>query len=635
MSHKATPPPPNWLKCIHPGMRIHLGGGAACPIDLIEDFLAAVHHIGDLEFFQSLSLQNSHWAEERYSNNLKVNAVYLDPHLANMVNDGIADYSPCHYSDIPAMIQDGTIRIDAAFIMVSPPDSHGFCSLGPSIGWSPSAIDAARCVIAQINPKLPQTAGQSWIHESRINFSITKEHELPELPPYKSQHKEDPYERIGQYAAQLVNDGDTLQFGLGPVGNALANALHGHRHLGIHSEVFSDAMQKLFADGVIDNSRKTLVHGKIVTSNALGSRSLYAFIDQNPHFDFRPTDFVNNPITIARNDNMVSVNGALMADITGQIVLDSLSGLFRSGVGSMVDFVLGAAMSRGGRPIIALPSTRFAEDGSRVSNVVAQLPAGAGVACQRSDIFYIITEFGIATLRGRTIQDRIKEMIQIAHPDFREELLKDARNHHLLPSYFSIPPVQLEALNTTQAQRLHLKDKKVYLLRPLNPADDLRLQEFFYSHTEETIVRRYGFTVTRMSRQRAFELVGINQNTDLGLAIIEMLGPRQVIQAVGRYYLDPDGKSAEMAFVVAESKRRLGMARVLLTRMIEVATQRRLHKLWAQVDHDNTPMLKLFRKCNSVEAPGEDPHTICIEINLASQLSSQDSKKPGRFIPFR
>ncbi len=624
----ALPPPPTWRKCLRPGMRIHLASGAACPVALVEDLLPHVREIEDLELIQGLTLPPEPWLEASGHAGLKINAFYLDARLSALVNKGDADYTPVHFSDIPVLYRDGTIRIDAALIMVSPPDAYGYCSLGPSVEWTHAALEKARVVIAQVNPRMPRSGGLSTIHISRIHHAIEKASELPELEPVEV---DGVHRQIGEYTAQLIKDGDTLQFGVGPVGEGLAPALGRHRHLGIHSEVIGDGIMRLFKQGVIDNSRKSLLPGKIVASHALGSRDLYAFIDANPHVDFRPTEFTNNPLSIARNDRMVSINGALLMDITGQVVVDSVQGLFRSGVGSMVDFVRGAAMSRDGRPIIALASTGLDEKGERYSRIVAQLPVGAGVGCHRADIHYVVTEHGIATLRGRTIQERVQELVQVAHPDFQEALLREAREHHLLPSYFQLPPPPAGAESGIPVSRIRLRDEREYILRPLGPADDRRLQEFFYSHTEETIVRRYGFTVTRMSRERAFELVGIDQNRDLALAIVELQGPRQVIHAVGRYYLDKNRKGAEMAFVVAENKRRTGMARVLLEHMLDIARERGLEHLWAQVDRDNIPMLGLFRDYGAVESEGEDMHTLRVDIPLTSKQAPR--KKP--FLHFR
>ncbi len=614
------PKEPDWKACIRPGMRIHLASGAGCPVALINSLLEHVHEIGDLEIIHGLTLEQSPWLDEKYNPHLKINAFFLDEKLGDLVNQGLADYTPAHYSDIPTLFSDGTIRVDAALIMVSPPDDHGYCSLGTTVEWSLEAVRSAQVVVAQINPLMPRSNGLSHIHLSKIHYAITASEPLQELTVSETDPE---YDQIGDYIAQLIRNGDTLQFGIGPVANSLSQSLLQHRNLGIHTEVAGDAVMELFRAGVIDNSRKSFLPGKIVCSHCLGSQDLYAFIDGNPHFDLRPTEFTNNPIIIARNDNMVSINSALITDLTGQVVVDSIRGMFRSGVGSMVDFVRGATMSRNGRPIIALPSTGIDENGERFSRIVAELPMGAGVGCHRSDVHYLVTEQGIAGLRGRTIQERTQELIQVAHPDFREALLEKARNHHLLPPYFQLPPPWKGSAHGIQIRKLQLKDQQEYILRPLGPADDRRLQEFFYSHTEETIVRRYGFTVSRMSRERAFKLVGIDQNRDLALAVIELQGPRQLIHAVGRYYIDRDGKGAEMAFVVSEKKRRLGMASILLERMIEIASERGLERLWAQVDRDNTPMLALFRRYQAEEGDGDDMHTVNIVIKLQDNPAAE------------
>jgi acyl-CoA hydrolase/ribosomal protein S18 acetylase RimI-like enzyme len=613
--HDAPPlPPPDWRRLLKPGQRILLGSGAACPLQLVESMLAHVHHVGDLELVHGLTLGPAPWTDPRHQPHLKVNAFYLDPRISDLVNAGTDDYTPVHYSEVPGLFRDGVLRIDVVLVMVSPPDAYGYCSLGPSVDWMPAAIAAAHTVVAQINPRMPRTGGLSYLHTSAFASALEAEAPLPEwdLPPV-----DEVAQRIGAYVAQLINDGDTLQFDAGPIGQGVAHALKNHRRLGIHSELVSDGMMRLFASGVVDNSAKTLLPGKIVATKALGSQGLYGFLDHNPHFDFRPTDFVCNPLTIARNERMVAVNSALMVDLTGQVVVDSVQGRFRSGVGSTTDFVRGAAMSRDGRPIIALPSTGADADGRVFSRIAAELPPGAGVGCNRADVHYIVTEHGIATLRGRTIQERVTELIQVAHPDFREALLAAARAQHLVAAYFQLAPPVDDERHGIPTRRVRLRDNRDYILRPLNPADDRRLQEFFYSHTEETVIRRYGFTVTRMSRERAFELVGVDQTRDLALAIMELQGPRQVIHAVGRYYLDADGKAAEMAFVVGESKRRVGMARTLLGQMLETAAKRGLAMLWAQVDRDNIPMLRLFRSLDARELPGEDSKSVRIEIPLA------------------
>lgn len=609
------PPLPDWRKVLAPGSRLFIGSGAACPHELMLRVLAQAERLNDIQLYQSLTLGPSPWTEERYRRFLSVNAFFLDPRLSDLVNAGQDDYTPVHSSEIPQLLRDGVIPIDTALIMVSPPDAWGYCSLGPSVSLLPAVLSVARTVVAQINPLMPRVAGAGQIALNQIHYAF--EHSAP-LPEFVGPVPTAAHRQIGYYAAQLVDDGDTLQAGVGAVGQALLQALGRHRRLGWHGELIGNDVKALFEAGVLDNSRKTLLPGKIVGTMLLGSQALYTFADGNPHLELRPTEFVNHPINIARNDQMVAVNSALQVDLTGQVALDSVQGKFRAGIGSQVDFVRGAALSRRGRPIIALPSTEVDDQGRTRSRIVAQMPLGAGVGLHRADVHYVITEYGIASLRGRSIQERVQELIQIAHPDFREDLLREARTHHLVPPYFQLSPPPRDAEGSLlQREKIRLRDGGDYVLRLLNPSDDRRLQEFFYSHNEDTILRRYGFLVTRMSRERAFELVGVDQNRDLALGIFELQGPRQVIHAVGRYYLDRNGTSAEVAFVVGERKRRLGMARVLLRRLIDVARARGLLHFWARVDRDNEAMLALFRSLGGQELPGESLEELRVEIPLA------------------
>lgn len=615
-----------WSRLLRSGQRLFLGAGAACPTLLMKDLLGHVSGLGELELFQSLVLGPSPWTEELYRPHLKTNAFFLDPRLSELVNAGDEDYTPAHYSDIPRLFAERVIRLDLALIMVSPPDEHGYCSLGPTVELTPAACSAAHTVVAQINPLLPRTCGQTHLPRTRLAHVWEAAAELPELPPSSVDAA---HERLGRYVAQLIDDGDTLRIGVGPVGQGVWQALEQHRHLGLHSEVLSDAAWRLFERGVLDNSRKSLLPGKLVAGIALGSRDFYRFLDANPHVDLRPTGFVSDPFVIAQNERMVAVSSALEVDLTGQVVLDSVRRKFRAGLGSQVDFLRGAAMSQRGRPIIALPSTGVDEQGERYSRIVAELAPGAGVGVSRADVYYVVTEQGIATLRGRSVQERTLELIQVAHPDFREALLRAARAQNLVPRHFNLPPPTQDEAGVLAPTKVRLPDEQDYLVRPLNPADDRRLQEFFYSHTEETINRRYGFTLTRMTRERAWELVGVDQNRDVAFGVFALDGPRQVIRAVGRYYIDREGKGAEMAFVVAENARRRGMARLLLERMLAVARARHLEFLWAKVDRDNAAMLRLFHHFGARETATEE-HEVRVEIPLSAGASSPVK----RFLPF-
>lgn len=602
----------DWPRLLRSGCRVFVSTGATTPHQLVLDALQTAPAAEDLQFHHGLSVGQPPWAAHPYRSRLRRNAFYLDPRHHQLLNTGHDDYTPSNHADIPSLFQERIVDLDLALIMVTPPDAYGYCSLGPNVDLTLSALQVARTVVAEINPRMPRTAGQSFIHIDQIDYARERSTALPafsraQLTPEAT--------KIGQYVAQLIEDGSTLQLGVSALAEGVAAALKNHRHLGIHTEVFGEALMELFQLGIVDNGQKNFLPGKMITGCALGSQRLYDFIHDNPHLDFRPTEWVNSPLNIAKNNRMVSVNSALQVDLTGQVVVDSLQSQFRSGMGSQADFVRGASMSQGGRPIIALPSTDQVE-GRTVSTIVAELEPGAGVGCTRADVHYVVTEYGVASLRGRSTQERVLELIEVAHPDFREELLAQARKHNLVPAFFVLPPPYEGEGGAIAYRKVRLRDDRHYILRPLNPADDRRLQEFFYSHTEETINRRYGFTLTRMTRERASRLVSVNQYHDLAMAIFELRGPRQIIHAVGRYYLDEDGKSAEMAFVVSEMKRRLGMARLLLETMMDIAQRRGLEHLWAQVDNANQGMLTLFRKMGALSEPSDDPAATRITLPL-------------------
>jgi len=346
----------------------------------------------------------------------------------------------------------------------------------------------------------------------------------------------------------------------------------------------------LIEAGAVDNSQKGPFAGRSIAAFVAGSRALYDFVDGNKAVELHPSDCVNHPIAIAGNHRMVTVHSALQVDLSGQVIADSVGHRFQSGIGSQVDFIRGAALCPEGRPIIALPATT--KEGQ--SSIVATLEPGAGIVTSRGDVHYVVTEFGIATLRGRSIRERALELVQVAHPDHRADLLAIAKARKWVPVYEKLPASIVTGLAGIAIERLRLAGEP-YVLRPLQPSDERRLQDFFYSHTQETIQARYGYMLNRMSRERAYELVNVDQTRDLALAILEVQGPREVIDAVGRYYLDEDGRCAEVAFVTRESARHHGMARALLERMRAIAAKRGLGALRAQVQLENEAMLGLFR----------------------------------------
>jgi acetyl-CoA hydrolase len=343
------------------------------------------------------------------------NALFIGNNTREAMNAGRADFTPVFLSEAPGLFKT-TLPLDVAIIQVSPPDKAGFCSLGISVDCAKPAAEAANTVIAQVNPQMPRTHGDSFIHVDAIDHMVPVDEGLIEVqcPP-----PSDVARKIGENVASLIEDGSTVQVGIGGVPDGVLAALTGHRHLGVHTEMFSDGLLDLMERGVVDNSAKSYHAGKVVTSFVIGTRRLYDFVDDNPMIEMHPVTFTNDPVIIARNDRMVAINSAIEVDLTGQVCADSVGHRLYSGIGGQVDFVRGAVRSRGGKAIIALPST--AERG-RISRIVAELKPGAGVVTTRGDVRFVVTEYGVADLHGRTLRERARALIAVAHPQFRAAL---------------------------------------------------------------------------------------------------------------------------------------------------------------------------------------------------------------------
>ncbi|MBF0161657.1 MAG: GNAT family N-acetyltransferase [Magnetococcales bacterium] len=604
--------PKEWKKFVKPGDRIFIGSGPGCPHALVRSLLDRVHskHFFDLELVHILTLGETPWLDPGYQDALRVNALFLGEETRKAVHRGDADYTPCFLSEIPALFSKGVLPIDVALVQLSPPDETGYCSLGVTVDIVRAAIESARYVIAQFNPLMPRTFGNTRIALEEVDAYLEIPAPLPELPSAKM-NKET--ERIGQHVAMLVEDGATLQMGIGKIPDAVLMALRHHKHLGVHTEMFSDGLMALMQEGVVDNSRKALHTGKTVTSFCMGSQALYDFVRDNPLVEFYTSDYVNNPNIIAQHDQMIAINSALEVDLTGQVVSDSIGHRFYSGIGGQVDFIRGAAKSRGGRPIIALPSVT--KQGK--SRIVPFITEGSGVVTSRGDVHYVVTEYGIATLRGRSIRERALELIQVAHPDHRKMLLQQVRKSFWVPSYQQSAPAPAKDVEDLPVEKIRAKDENTYFLRPLQPSDERRLQEFFYSHDQETLLLRYHYVPTRLSRERAYALVNIEQDRDLALCITTRQGPREELQAVGRYYLLPKSKTAELALVVREDKRNMGFGKLLLKRIIQVARKRALTSLLAVVQGGNQRMRTLLEKAGFVAQPNsEDPASVTLSLTL-------------------
>ena len=608
----ALPPEPNWHKLIKSGSRVFVGGTASVPYALVQHLIENSEGFSDIELVHMLALGDTRWAKEEYKRLFKANTFFIGGEaIRRAVDEGRADYTPVFLSEISSLFSDGTLALDAALVNVSPPDEFGYCSLGAAVDISMSAVRNCQQVVAQINPQVPRTAGHSYIHISEITACIEASEPLVEVspPPIDSVA-----ERIGQYVSMLVDDGATLQFGIGKIPSATLKYLCHHKDLGIHSEMLTDSVIELLSSGAVTNKKKTFHPGKVVTSFAIGSRKLYDLIDNNPHIEFYPSSYVNKPTNIAKNDNMIAINSALEVDLTGQVVADSLGYDFYSGIGGQVDFVTGASISKGGKPIIALPSTAKDET---ISRITPRISEGAGVVTSRGNVQYIVTEYGIASLKGKSIRERALELIRVAHPKFRAQLLEEVRKHYWVPHYQEKYPTDIPELGAIQLKRLNIQGETFYM-RPLNPADERRLQEFFYSHTKETLRLRYNYDPKQMSREKSCNLVSVDQSADVALCIVKQDGSRITIQAVGRFYLEPVSNTCEVAFVTRETQQGKGMASRLLNQLIDIAKARGIEKMMAYVRGENKPMITIFEQANFIRKFTGDPSDIELVLDVAN-----------------
>jgi acetyl-CoA hydrolase len=395
------------VRAIHSNDRVYIGGGAGVPVRLMEALTARAGELRDVELTHILTFAPAPYADPQYQESFRVNALFIGGNVRPAVQQGRADFTPVFLSEIPGLFRNGILPLDVALISLTPPDEHGFCSFGVEVGTTKPAAEA--------------TLGDSFIHVSRLHHVVEVDYPLPEAPQGGSSEQ---HLQIGQHIAKLIPDGATLQMGIGSIPDAVLQRLGGHKDLGIHTELFSDGVIELVERGVITCARKTFHPGKIVAGFLFGTKQLYEFIDNNPLIEMHPTDYVNDPFNIAQNDKMIAINSAVQIDLTGQVCADSIGSRFYSGVGGQVDFVRGAARSKGGLPVIACQASA---QGGAVSRIVPALYEGAGVTTSRNDVHVVVTEYGVAWLYGKTVRQRAQALIDIAHPQFREELRCAAR----------------------------------------------------------------------------------------------------------------------------------------------------------------------------------------------------------------
>jgi 4-hydroxybutyrate CoA-transferase len=415
--------PASIMSPIQSGQRIFIHGGAATPLKLIELLVAEAPRLENVELIHLHTMGDAAYADPKYSKHFRVANLFVGPNMRKKMNLSGVDYLPLFLSEIPALFRSGKRPLDVSLIHVSPPDPHGFCTLGTSVDVARAAIENSRIIIAQINRQMPRVHGDGFIHISQIHHSIEIDEPIPEVPPVPLRPEE---LAIGKHVASLVENGSTLQTGIGSIPDAALASLTGHRRLGVHTEMWSDGMLELIRCGAVDNSEKKIHPGKTVSGFVTGTKALYNYIHDNPSVVQLDISYVNSPNNIARNPKVVAINSAVEIDLTGQVCADSIGSHVISGVGGQMDFMRGASLSPGGKPVIALTS-RSKKGHPRISAV---LKPGAGVVTTRAHVHYVVTEYGIADLYGKTLCERAHALMKIAHPEDRERLQKEWTEHY-------------------------------------------------------------------------------------------------------------------------------------------------------------------------------------------------------------
>lgn len=415
------------VKVIKSRDKLIIQPGCAAPFELIDAMIRRKDELSEVEIYHILVVGEIPYTKLGMEKHFKHKAFFIGANARSAVNEGRAEFIPIFLSEVTMLFKRGVIQADVALIHVSPPDEHGFCSYGIDVGNIKTPAEKAKCVIAQVNKNMPRALGNSFIHVNKIDFIVEVDEPLKELPqsdPDATPELLSIYDKIGKHVAGMIEDGSTLQMGIGAIPDAVLKYLHHKNDLGVHTEMFSDGLIELVEEGVVNGEKKTLHPGKIIAGFVLGTKRSYNFIDNNPVFEFHPQEYVNDPFLISKNDKMVAINSAIEIDLTGQVCSDSIGTKFFSGIGGQVDFVRGAAHSEGGKPIIALPA---ATKDLKFSKIVTTLKPGAGVVTSRGDVHYVVTEYGVAYLFGKSIQERVRALIDISHPAFRDELTEFAK----------------------------------------------------------------------------------------------------------------------------------------------------------------------------------------------------------------
>ncbi len=590
---------------IHRGDRIFISTACGEPQYLVSALIKYVEAhpkaVIDAEVYHVWTLGVAPYAGEKFKYNFRHNSFFIGNNTRDAVNQGMADYTPIFLSEVPELLNRKMIQVDVALIQTSPPDSHGYMSLGVSLDIVKAAAKNASVVISQVNSHMPRVHGDGFIHIEEVDFIVSKDEPLME---YEDEVPGEIAQKIGKYVARIINDGDTIQVGYGSLPNAILANLESKKHLGVHTELLTDGIANLMKKGVIDNSMKSINRGKTTATFCMGKKETYDFIHDNPGIEFRAVDYTNSPLVISENRNMTAINSALKIDLTGQATAESIGHTFYSGIGGQADFMRGAVLAPGGKTILSLQSTA---EGGKVSRIIPFLEEGEGVTLNRGDIHYVVTENGIAYLHGKNIRERAMSLITIAHPDFRQWLIDEAKRLSLIykdqafiPGKAGEYPEHLETYKTT-------KTGLTILLRPAKLSDEPLIKEFFYDLSDDSIYKRFFSVKDRMPHEQLQEYAVVDYSKDMIIVAVVEQGKKELIAGVAQYEIYGDGLKADLAFMVKDEYQNKGVGSVLISYISLLAKKQGLLGFTADVLYENKPMLHLLEKGGfDIEKHSED-----------------------------
>ncbi len=578
---------------IHRGDRIFIGTACGEPQYLVQALIQYVSShpkaFFDAEVFHVMTLGVAPYTDEKFQHNFRHNSFFIGKNTRGPVNEGLADYTPVSLSEVPALFRRKLVPLDVALVQTSPPDIHGYMSLGISVDIAKAAVENASRVIVQVNANMPRVHGDTFVNIKDVDFIIPHDEPLLE---YKEEVSSEISQGIGKYVSRIVEDGDTIQVGYGNIPNAILLNLRHKKHLGVHTELLGPGIIQLMKDGVIDNSNKALNPGKTVATFCMGEKETYEYIHNNPSIEFRPIDFTNNPLVIARSKHITTINSCLQVDLTGQATAESIGKTFFSGVGGQRDFMRGAVLA-GGKTILVLQSTA---NNGQISRIVPLLPEGSGVTLGRGEIHYLVTEYGIAYLHGKNIRECAMQLITIAHPDFRSWLVEEAKNLNLIykdqkfiPGKRGEYPEELETYRTT-------KTGLEVFFRPIKISDEPLLKDLFYSLSDESMYRRFISPRRDVPHRQLQEFVVIDYTKETAILAAIKTDEKEEIVGMGQYSINRDAHTAEVAFVVTDEYQDRGIGFQLLSYLSYLAQKQGLLGFTAEVLMENQPMLHVFEK---------------------------------------